>query len=64
MGHFKTSIALQTRVLGPEDTQRVVDGPTSEPPTNPQIGQRWNDLVWDGLAWVDEETWRSQQARE
>ncbi len=62
MGFRKHSIAVDTRVLNAEET-REVTSPRSQPPANPRMGQRWEDLVGDGFAWVDEATWRAQQAK-
>ena len=63
MAFRKTSIAVDTRVLDQEETRKVASGRAS-PPSNPRIGQRWEDMVWDGFAWVDEAVWRARQAAE
>ncbi len=64
MGFSKTSIAPNTHVLNAHETQRVTSGrSTGCPPSNPREGQRWNDMVWDGFAWISTDAWRAQQAR-
>jgi hypothetical protein len=63
MGFRKTSIAVDTRVLDQDETRKVASGRAAGPPSNPRIGQRWEDMVWDGRAWVDADVYASRQAQ-
>lgn len=61
MGFRKTGIAISTRVLDREETRAYV--PDGHPPMNPEVGDVWEGLVWDGGAWVKPEVFRRSSGR-
>ena len=63
MGFRKTSIGINTRVLSDREV-RADFTPRGQPPMDPEIGDMWEGMVWDGGAWVSQASWRTQQARE
>ena len=62
MAFRKTSVAVDTRVLDSKETQKVASGNNDGPPANPQEGDTWKDLVWDGRAWVAAAVYAVRQA--
>ena len=61
MAFRKTSVAYDTQVLTGDETRKVASGHASGPPSNPRLGQRWEDMVWDGRSWVDADVYASRQ---
>lgn len=66
MGFRKTSIALDTRVVSPEEAKETFPGmsqlPGDQPPLDPQVGDVWQGMIWDGGAWVTRAVWNKTQA--
>jgi len=56
MAFNKTGIAIDTRVIDPQESL--------DRPVNPEVGDLWQDLVWDGEAWVSVSIWAMRQAND
>ena len=61
MAFTKTSIGISTRVLDSKESRELT---RNTPPLDPEVGDMWEGMVWDGGAWVTQASWRAQQARE
>jgi len=62
MAFNKTGIAVDTRILSDREARDLTQ-PRSNPPPNPEVGDMWEGMVWDGGAWVTLESWQARQAR-
>lgn len=60
MGFRKTGLAVQTCVVSKEEARELTQNP---PPPNPEVGDVWEGMVWDGGAWVTQEAWTRLQQR-
>jgi len=59
VGFRKTSIAIDTQTMSPGQVRTAA---TSGRPTNPSVGEVYEDMVWDGRAWVSLAVWEARQA--
>jgi len=65
MAFRKTSIGISTTVLSDEDARDLVGHsqlPGDEPPLNPEAGDMWQGMIWDGGAWVTRAVWNKTLA--
>ena len=66
MAFRKTSIALSTSVLPNDEARDLVSAsqlPGDHPPVDPDVGDVWKGMIWDGGAWVSRAVWTKTQAQ-
>lgn len=60
MAFHKTSIAITTRTVSPEDAVTLTQ--EDQLPAHPAEGDVHEGLVWDGGAWIPVEVWTARRA--